>query len=281
MARSDTVQADSQTPPLRVGAALSRSFSFYGRNLPFLAALGIVVFLPLVLYQLDYTRSLTESPMWERSATGAYVLMLLYFLTPLVLQVFVSLAVFQHLAGERTRPLRSVSRGLASFLPAMGLALLFALILIGVVFAVGFPIGIFMSSARGSAVMGVIFTLVLVLALVWVHCVFFVAPQALVVERIMPWTALGRSRRLTRGARWRIFAIVLVIVALLWLLTLVMEAVRPDALTWSQQRLNILLSMGLVAVFAPFAAVCAAVVYHDLRRAREGVDVEELIRVFT
>ena len=54
----------------------------------------------------------------------------------------------------------------------------------------------------------------------------------------------------------------------------------PSPTSWPDMRLGILLNLGLSALFLPFAAVCAAVVYHDLRRAHDGVDVEELIRVF-
>ena len=199
MVRSDTADVTSRTPALQVGATLARSFSFYGRNLPFLAVLGAVVFLPLVLYQLHYVHRLMQAPMYESRATGAYILMGLYFLTPLVLQVFVSLAVFQHLAGERAQPLRSLTRGLAAFPRALGLAVLFGLILAVVLLALGLLLTLALREARFSVSLTVVVALVVALTLAWVHCGLVVAPQALGGERALPGTALGRGRGLARG----------------------------------------------------------------------------------
>lgn len=36
----------------------------------------------------------------------------------------------------------------------------------------------------------------------------------------------------------------------------------------------------VLATFAVFVAVCAAVTYHDLRRVKDGVGIEDLLEVF-
>ena len=179
--------------------------------------------------------------------------------------------------------LRSILRGLMSLLPALGLALLFLVLMFGALLLAAIPMAMITAVLEESEapVAGLVNGLVSLLVMTWLFCIYFVSPQALVVERLFPWTALGRSLALTRGSRWRIFAILLLLVVLLWAAGLAVRFLLPtDGGSWDDWRLSTGIHLGLVALVAAFAAVCAAVTYHDLRGLKDGVNVEDLIRVF-
>jgi hypothetical protein len=266
-----------------VGAILARSLAFSVRHLPVLALLSGVLVLPLLLFQFHFVERLNRDPGPSGVAALALLLLAFYFLLPLLLQVFVTLAVFQHLRGERASLLRSILRGLLSLLPALGMALLFLLVMFGALLVTAIPMGMITSvlEEAEASVAGLVNGLVSLLVMSWLFCLYFVAPQALVVERLFPWTALGRSLALTRGSRWRIFAILVLLVVVLWAVGLAVTVVLPtEGDSWVDWRLSTGIHLGLMALVAAFAAVCAAVTYHDLRGLKDGVNVEDLIRVF-
>ena len=151
----------------------------------------------------------------------------------------------------------------------------------GVLLALAIPMGLIGGAVGEPLFAGLLNGIVSLLAMAWVFCIYFVAPQALVVEHLFPWRALGRSLELTRGSRWRIFAILVLLVVVLWVANLAVTVAFPGgAGAWVDLRLSTSIRMGLVALVAAFASVCAAVAYHDLRRVKEGVGIDELIQVF-
>jgi hypothetical protein len=274
-----------------LGDALARSFACFGKHLPVLCLFGLVLFLPLLLYSLHVGKSVFETfetsrlfrdtTFWEDvdSESGIWGGLLDIGL-PLLLQATVTFGVFQYLSGARVDYGRSFGRGVARLLPVLGVAILTWLLAIAVMAVVGILLAVFISMA--GSVASVILALLVALAVLFtILCIFFVAAQAVVVEGIGPLKAMSRSSWLTRGARWKVFAIV----ALVGAGTLLAEAIVQQAIgaqpsSWTQAQLGIILSTGFTAIFSVFGAVSAAVVYHDLRQAKEGVGLEDLIRVF-
>jgi hypothetical protein len=107
----------------------------------------------------------------------------------------------------------------------------------------------------------------------------FVAAPAVVVERCSPLAALDRSWNLTRGYRWAAFFLFLAAYApilLLGFLTgLLDDGASRGEVGW--------VSVAFAVVGIPlgmFLATAQAVVYHELRRAKEGLGDEELAAVF-
>jgi hypothetical protein len=104
-----------------------------------------------------------------------------------------------------------------------------------------------------------------------------------VFERLGPWKSLNRSRYLTRGFRWKLFALLLLSglsslafsllcrTGLFYVMQLDVEYAEP---------LFIIMSGGQSIVLASFGAIGSAVAYHDLRAVKEGVDVESIASVF-
>lgn len=112
-----------------------------------------------------------------------------------------------------------------------------------------------------------------------------VAVPAAVVERPGVFGAIGRSFELTRGSRWPLFAAGLAVVAAVWALSGVVQvalsvlasAALPPAPAMAVTLVGSQLGS---ALFSVVPVVAVAVAYHDLRRAKEGVDTAELARVF-
>jgi hypothetical protein len=100
---------------------------------------------------------------------------------------------------------------------------------------------------------------------------WFVAMPACVVEETGPIASLRRSVQLTKGYRWKVFSVVLII-AIIDLPSGIPALVRSN--------------FGFVVVpiwhaaALAFESVLMAVVYHDLRVAKEGSDTWRIASVF-
>lgn len=141
----------------------------------------------------------------------------------------------------------------------------------GWVFAVSFRVGIWL----------LLGTLLLVVpGIVW-YCALFVAVPAVVVESKLGSSAdaLQRSRDLTRGDRWGIFAVAAVSFVLAVAITVAVAALLAFAEALPPP-IVMVLANAVVALASTFGAITAAVAYHDLRVVKEGAATEDLARVF-
>jgi hypothetical protein len=83
---------------------------------------------------------------------------------------------------------------------------------------------VFLPLAAASILSTVAITLAMLLLFVpgvILYCLWIATTPAVVAERLGPIEALRRSRYLTRGARWKVFGIVLILVVAYWLITAV------------------------------------------------------------
>jgi uncharacterized membrane protein len=111
-----------------------------------------------------------------------------------------------------------------------------------------------------------------ILAVMW-----FVSTPACVVERLGPLSSMGRSRELTKGHRWKIFGMLVLVVLGAAIVNVIIEVLLR--LTGS----SIIVTLGTLAwagVWGAFYAIFGVVTYHDLRVAKEGVDVHQIAAVF-
>jgi uncharacterized membrane protein len=140
----------------------------------------------------------------------------------------------------------------------------------------------------GLAVMaGLIFFIVpgVILYVMW-----SVATPALVQERGGVLYAFSRSRELTRGARWKIFGILLVLLIVYWLISalsgilmLMSGGMNAAALAMQQQQMP----LGFVALTLVVGTITnvlwgtiQASLYVELKQWKEGDSVENLEQVF-
>jgi hypothetical protein len=175
------------------------------------------------------------------------------FVLNLLAQGVVAYGVFQELRGTPASIGRCIAVGLQRLWPVLATG-----VLVGLLIVIG-------------SVLLVIPGIIAALAL-------YVAVPAAVVEGVSPVQALSRSNQLTTGYKGTIFGLSFLIGILafagdlaLRLLTGSWEVVTP---------LYLYVSDAIGVVFGALAAVTGAVMYHDLRVTKEGVQTEELARVF-
>jgi hypothetical protein len=117
----------------------------------------------------------------------------------------------------------------------------------------------------------------LILFTMWVT-----ALPASVVEDLGPIRSLGRSQRLTKGNRWRIFIIlflaILFVAAILIAYTTVLFNIDPNSDT--ERYIGLFIFSALFITLTAFMFVVPGVIYHDLRLAKENVDIQKLATIF-
>jgi len=245
------------TGQLDLGVVIKELFAVLGRNfVTFLILTVILVGLPSLLSGYLQMSLLGQGRLfdWRASASG-----LLAGLGALILQGTVIYGAVTDLNGKRATLGASLSIGLRSFLPLLGIGILF-----GIAVGVGFVL---------LVVPG------LMLLVAWA-----VAIPAYVVERPGIIAAFGRSAELTRGNRWRIFALFL----LYFVALIIVEAVfgvfgtaSKLAAGGSVPLLTAMVVTPLIAIAnGLIGAVGAAVLYVELRRVRDGVGPQNLAAVF-
>ena len=242
---------------LDVGSVLGRTFEVWTRNLGPFCVVGLIVESPVLLGLAAIALSGSSMPILQR------LLELTSNVLALILTGAVTFGVFRHLEGERAGLGEILHLGFSRLGTVWGTA-----ILTGLATALGFC--------------ALIIPGLILMARFWVS-----VPVA-VIEQPGASAAMGRSGELTAGNRWRVFAVAMVLGAVLVASTLafglllgLLSTSIPTTGTGAAQPAW---QQGLLELFVlPILALNAtgpAIVYHDLRVGKEGADVEELIRVF-
>lgn len=242
------------------GRVIKTTVAVLGRNFVVFGLLAVCFAgLPAVLSGLIQINVLPQQQeLTALSITMAVLGWLLPFLGTCVLQGAVTHGAITDLNGGRPSLGACLLTGLRFALPllvlgvATGIALVFGFILLVV-----------------PAVM---------MATAWA-----VAVPALVVERPGIFAAFGRSAVLTRGQRWQILALFILLVVVGWLIqsVLLLPLGAFTAKTTLAIPLRVLVGLPLVsALQGLIGATGAAVLYFELRRTKEGVGVEALASIF-
>lgn len=239
---------------LDIGRVIGETFAATLRNIvPFGIITLLFGVLPSVLIGL-LAVSLGETSGDTTSRSGSIVVSVLAIL----LQSAVLVGVIGEQQGKRPSAQRDLAAGARMFSPMLGLN---AIITIGVVLA-----------SLLLLVPG------LILATIW-----SVAGPARVAEGPGVSRALQRSRDLTRGNRWRVFAVFLVIWIGVFVVAFAAGAVL-GLLGLFGETLTVADVLAEAAITGPVAlipAVCSGVVYLELRRVKEGADVGGLAEIFS
>jgi MFS family permease len=233
----------------RVGRVLSQTTTVLSRHFLTFFAIAAVANLPTLLLFKD-----AQSPSGDLGQTGFLLVLgvVLSLVLSVVSQAVIVYGAFQDMRGRPVNLVESLMVGLNRFFPIVGLAIVMSVLV----------------------ALAAIFFIIpgLILLTMW-----FVGTPACVVERRGPWTSLRRSSQLTKGHRWKIFGLMLVLIIVSALISplvgLVFTAIGGTALAFVGE----LIWNG---VWGAFYAIAAVVAYHDLRVAKEGVDTEQIAAVF-
>jgi hypothetical protein len=231
----------------RVGQVLSRSFGVFGRHFVLFCLVSAISVVPYLF--VDGGRGGTVDP--HRLAGFGWLILAASLLMPIT-QAIVLYGAFQDMRAKRFGLGESLAKGLARFFPIIGLGICET-----VVFGLGalllvFPVFIFMA-------------------------MFFVALPACVVEKAGPIASMKRSAALTKGHRWKVFGVALLLLLVNLIGASAISAVLATVGGALAVTIGALIWRTLVTAFH---STVVAVMYHDLRVAREGIDIEGMAAVF-
>ena len=186
------------------------------------------------------------------AGTRLLLLSLAFTIVEIVVQGAISYGVYRTLRGDAATARDSISRGLAR-----GGALLAAALFV----RVGSGVAMLLLVAPG-----------LILACMWA-----VTAPVCVVEGKGPVASMSRSAELTRGYRWWIFGAK----GVAMLLVQGVQRVAPLIFFHVVNPAAAVFLVALIVVIpSAFDSVMTAVIYYDLRMAKEGMPVDRLASVF-
>lgn len=254
---------------LDIGQVIEGTFKVLGRNIVTFGVLALILSgVPTAIVAYLQATNIESAANFEFrpgyfQAIGFSGLAAL--ITSAILQGALVYGTVQDLNGQRPTIADCLATGLRAFLPLIGLTiLLFIALMFGLIF--------------------------LIVPGIMMGCAWCVAVPSLVADRTGVFGAFSRSAELTRGNRWRIFAFFIVV----WVIAIVIGAViggvtlavtfgsgglDPVALARSPvQILGNLLSNALSSLIT---STGVAVLYVELRKAREGAAPQWLAEIFS
>jgi uncharacterized membrane protein len=134
-------------------------------------------------------------------------------------------------------------------------------------------------------------SLLLIVPGVMLYCTWVVAAPVVVAERLWPMAALERSRELTRGARWKVFALLLILMVGYWVLSAVI-GVATIQMSGGLRGLAAMgaargMPLGLLAITGVVQTIVACIwgvavsaLYVELRDWKDGPPSANLAEVF-
>jgi hypothetical protein len=232
----------------RVGQVVSRSWSVLWRNFPKFFLVSAIAAVPHAASDtLGDSFHLLQNLGFKLEGFGNILGHLLTTLS----EAAVLYGAFQDMGGQRVDLVESLRVGMRRFFPVLGAAI-------------------------SMTVLGFLGLIVFVVPGVMFFALSFVAIPACVVERRGVFSSIGRSADLTRGHRWKIFALML----LCFVSDLIVEGVIEPLTTIAGAGPAFAGYVIWNGAWEAFYAICAVVTYHDLRVAKEGVDTAQIAAVF-
>src|SRR5262249_2368144 len=259
--RSTTVTATHARPvegELSVGHVFSSAWAIFSANIGIFLAIGLIVALPnLIALMLAPAETIPPAnpPLGTDLGAGAvglgFVGGILAVVLTLVSQAVILYVAFQYLRGQPVTLGDAVQKGFARLLPILGLVILFFL---------GVWVGLILLVIPG-----------IMLMVAW-----SVSVAACVVEGTGPIASLTRSAALTKGYRWKIFGIFV----LIWIASLIV-GLLVGVISYQLGKIaNMLASFFWTACWTAYFNSVLVMVYHGLRVAKEGPAVTQMAAGF-
>jgi hypothetical protein len=261
---TDAIPAPLAPEGLRfsIGRAFSMTFGVLGRNFRAIAPIALVV--TAVQSGIDYL--LSGDPLG--SSGGSSILGLF---TYALITAPITYATFQDLRGERLDAGAMISGGFGRVGRVIGAS-----------FAVGFVIVVpaliagFLWAA--NEVVGGIVGAAATVFVLYILIVWFVVIPILVVEDVRFFASFGRAGELSRGRRWGMLGLLLLygilVVALSGPLGVISELAADAPL------LVVIVIVPFSALYSVLGAILPVVVYYLLRAEKEGIGIDEIVKVF-
>jgi hypothetical protein len=240
-----------------IGRVIGDSFGVYARNFVSFTALALVIGIVSLLFQLlvfvPMMVSGAQDPTqlnWGLVFLGSVIPMIVNALT----QATIIYGTFQDLRGQRASIGDCITRGLGAIVPVIIGSILLAL-------------------AVGIGFMLIVVPGLILLVMWWVYI------PAIVVESKGIIGAFGRSREVTRGRRWHVFGLIMIVGIVVLIISFAIGNVLQDA-TGQVSTAGSIIQYGFLSVLTAFNSVLVAVGYYYLRAEKEGTDVNAIASIF-
>jgi hypothetical protein len=289
MVQSDSIIIEFPTRDFHVGSVFSKSISILFRHVVSFNIVSLLVMAPFLFLaglmglamsvETDSGETLMQSLMQSHRLSAiitfgplaSLIWVIIFF--PMSFGFILHIA-FQDMRGRPAKLSEGLKRGFARILPVIAvlfLCLMTTLTLSMIAAAVANAFAV----SSGSPLFIVLAVLALAALGAMLGLRWFVALPVCVVERAGPFRSLGRSAALTAGHRWKILAILG-----LALLLDIMALSLPELLLARFPISRLISSAFIELLLWTYLMVLMVVAYHDLRIAREGVDIEGIASVF-
>lgn len=272
----------------QVGQVVSRSFTVWAKSVVTLLLLSSFAMAPMLAwtgYRVA-TGAVQHSPFTPHGPGRSEHRVLVEVATSVVetlvgwvcgalANAMVVFAVFRRLRDEQPSFAESIRGGLRRLPAVVGVILLSAVVYYGPPAAV---LGVVAAAGADGAVLlvvGILVGLAWIVPLFWLVLSWWVAVPAIVIERPGVIGALGRSMRLTRGHRWHILLLILLIAGIGMGVGIV-----GGVLVFASPAAALVVLRVVAVLLASLNGTFVAVTYHDLRREKEGTPADEMAQVF-
>jgi hypothetical protein len=240
----------------RISRALVLSFKCWVRNFIPFTLVAVLLHAPLLIWLV--TVGLDPQSSAQRMVDHFFTYPIyIVTATSTVIPSLLTYRVVQELNGRKVSMWTSLRFGLRGLPPAILLALVLHLI-------------------HKLPVAGVLVSSI-------ATCVYYVVAPAAVAERLGPLRAFARSAELTRGRRWGIYGLSLLlgVIALAILFVWIMPRIEHGfALAIASVVSSSIAFNVLYGLLGLYSGIVQAVSYALLRQDKDGTSLEELARVF-
>jgi hypothetical protein len=257
-----------------IARVIQQTFAVLGRNIVTFSILGVVlVAVPRAIvgyFSLGMMRGQIDA-----MSSGNFSLTPGYFqatlmgglaalITSAILQGALIYATVQDLNGRPASVGDSLATGFRNFLPLIVVSILFGLAVFG---------GCLLLLVPGLMIL----------------CAWCVALPALIADRTGIFGAFSRSAELTRGNRWQIFGLFVILVVASAILGMIVNAITgvgsfggnpAAAIERATSPISLVLNVVVATITAVVGSAAIAVIYVELRRAHEGEPTGWLAEVF-
>ncbi|UTW56322.1 hypothetical protein [Kordiimonas sp. SCSIO 12610] len=246
-------------PEFSVGNVISETFDVYLKNLVKFILFGIAAYVPFVaimsvIFGVGIFTS-DPSAINTSAADGVIIATIIVSIASLVIVYIVQGAVIfatvEGSVGRQASLGQMISIGLKYLLPLIG-------------------VGIMVSLVAGLGY------ILLIIPGIIIQLGLSVAVPCMIAEQRGVFDSMSRSFDLTKGYKWQILGVFIIIVILYFIVSFILNFVGVMAGSIGA----IIVSVITYGVSATFFAVVSAVIYTNLRASKEGVDTSEIAKVF-
>lgn len=238
-----------------VGGVIKRSFGTFFANIVPFGILALILYLPTLIYGFMTIDQLVSGTA-PVDLTGEIVITVVSFVLTYILIGALVYGTVQHLGGQRPGLGAILSHGMSTIGPVIVIA-----IVLSIVVSIGFVL--------------------LIIPGIFLIVVYSVVIPAAVVERPGIKGSFSRSWDLTKGYRWPVLGLLLIMVVIIVIFSFVVGAAGGIvAFSMGDFTLLVIVEYLISAFSGALMSVMIAVLYHDLRVAKEGVSTAQIAAVF-